>query len=101
METIRPLTTQELLFPVIEKVQIPINPSNSLPSISSNADVDLALGKQINFVSSMSQKPSIGILVGNFIKKNRLSILVGGIVLSASILIAIDYIDRKNSEKDI
>ena len=100
METIRPLTTQELLFPVIEKVQIPINPSNSLPSISSNADVDLALGKQINFVSSMSQKPSIGILVGNFIKKNRLSILVGGIVLSASILIAIDYIDRKNSEKD-
>lgn len=101
METIRPLTTQELLFPVIEKVQIPINPSNSLPSISSNADVDLALGKQINFVSSMSQKPSIGILVGNFIKKNRLPILVGGIVLSASILIAIDYIDRKNSEKDI
>lgn len=101
METIRPLTTQELLFPVIEKVQIPINPSNSLPSISSNADVDLALGKQINFVSSMSQKPSIGILVGNFIKKNRLSILVCGIVLSASILIAIDYIDRKNSEKDI
>lgn len=101
METIRPLTTQELLFPVIEKVQIPINPSNSLPSISSNADVDLALGKQINFVSSMSQKPSIGILVGNFIKKNRLSILVGGIVLSASILIAIDYIDRKNSEKDV
>jgi hypothetical protein len=101
METIRPLTTQELLFPVIEKVQIPINPSNSLPSISSNTDVDLALGKQINFVSSMSQKPSIGILVGNFIKKNRLPILVGGIVLSASILIAIDYIDRKNSEKDI
>lgn len=101
METIRPLTTQELLFPVIEKVQITINPSNSLPSISSNADVDLALGKQINFVSSMSQKPSIGILVGNFIKKNRLSILVGGIVLSASILIAIDYIDRKNGEKDI
>jgi hypothetical protein len=99
MEVIRPLTTQELLFPVLEKACLNSNQSTISQSTFPNYDLEVPLDHKISFATPMKQRLPSGIAFSNFIRKNRLPILVGGIILTAVVLISIDYSFRRREEK--
>lgn len=100
MEVIRPLTIEELLFPTIQKVNVTPSSPISLPLKSTYVDIASSIDKPINFASSLHQKPDMQIVAGNFLKKNKIPIIIGGILLGAAILITIDYLNKKKKENN-
>lgn len=100
MEIIRPLTTEELLFPTIQKVYVTPSPPISLLLKSTSVDKASSIDEPINFASRLHQKPDMQIVAGNFFKKNKIPIIIGGILLGAAILITIDYLNKKKEENN-
>ncbi len=100
MEVIRPLTIEELLFPTIQKVNVTPSSPISLPLKSTYVDIASSIDEPINFASSLHQKPDIQIVAANFLKKNKIPFIIGGILLGAAILITIDYLNKKKKENN-